>query len=227
MLKIINYLKEIKRVYLYIIICCLVVIIGIISFLLVNQKPIIKKVTVKAKENVKEANEIKETVKVDIKGAVNNPGVYELDKNSRVIDALNVAGGMIDTADTSSINLSKTLTDEMTIIIYTKKQIEEYKEKNKKIEYVYIEVPTCPDNVNDACIESKKTNSTNSENGLVSINTATKEQLMTVSGIGESKANDIINYREQNGLFKSIEDIQNVKGIGSSLFEKIKNSITI
>ena len=103
------------------------------------------------------------------------------------------------------------------------------KELNKKLE--------CPDNFNDSCINktndsNKKTNQTSKEydketKELISINKASKEELMSISGLGESKAEAIIKYREENGEFKTIEDIKNVSGIGDSLYEKIKERITV
>lgn len=182
-------------------------------------------------EKVKEAVKINK-IKVDVKGMVNNPGVYEMDENSRVVDAINEAGGINESADTSSINLSKKLKDENVIIV------ERIKEPEKVIEYVYKEC-NCP-KFNDACLKTNevvnyqevkedntKENSENIETGLISINSATKEELQTISGIGESKALSIIKYREDNGPFNTIEDIMNVSGIGNSLFEKIKDYITL
>ena len=227
-----NIFKRIDKKYLYAVIVILVVLTIILAYNINNQKPIIKEVKVEAKTTKNEVK--KETVKIDIKGAVLNPGVYELEKNKRVIDAINMAGGLLENADTKVINLSKNLTDEMTIIIYTNEEIENYQQENRRVEYIYVEVPSCPDNINQACIKeaektTKKENSSKmdiKENKVVSLNNATKEELMTLSGIGESKALDIIAYREENS-FKTIEDLMNVKGIGTSLFEKIKNNITV
>lgn len=183
---------------------------------------------------VKQESEVKqepvlseEKVLVDVKGAVVSPGVYQLSVGCSVQDAIYMAGGLLDNSNTSTINLSKRVFDEMVIIVYTNEQINEYKKDPEVVtEYVYIEIPCeCPDDMNNACITEKVEESTNSN--LISINTATKEQLMSLSGIGESKANAIITYRDKNGSFKTIEDIMNVSGIGESAFEKIKNQITI
>ncbi len=156
-------------------------------------------------------------VVVDIKGMIARPGVYEVDSSSRVNDVINIAGGLLDGADTSFINLAKIVTDEMIIIIYSSEEVlEKYKEK--------VCICDCPEIINDACIE----NTINSEkNKIVNINTASKEELMTVTGIGDSKADEIIKYREEISNFKDIEDIKNVPGIGDSLFEKIKEYITV
>ena len=170
-------------------------------------------------------------IKIDIKGLVVNPGVYELDENSRVIDAINAAGGLLEGANTGSINLSKILKDENVIIIENKQEPE------KIIEYVYQEC-NCP-KVNDACLnnqevvnfqEEKKEESSrenNEENKIVSLNSATIEEIQSLPGIGESKAKAIIKYRDENGLFQNVEDIKNVSGIGDSLFEKIKDYISL
>lgn len=170
--------------------------------------------------------------KVNIKGAIVNPGVYEFTNGERVIDVINKSGGLLENSDTSVINLSKNLVDEMVIIIYTKEEVENMEEKNLVIKYIEKECD-CPEIKNDACIKNEEVN--NNEDNIpnnnmankISINTATLDQLQSLTGIGESKAKNIIKYREENGLFSKIEDIMNVSGIGESAFEKIKDSITI
>lgn len=172
-------------------------------------------------------------IKVDVKGSVVTPGVYELDSGSRVIDAINLAGGVADDANTNSLNLSKILKDENVIIVSS---INDQDEKEVVIEYI-IEECECPE-FNDACITDNNmvnyqtdSNTSESDNStvssIISINSATSEQLQTLSGIGESKALAIIKYREENGNFKSVEEIMNVSGIGEALFEKIKDYITV
>lgn len=186
--------------------------------------------SIKKLSNVSKKTSNLKTLFVDVKGAVNAPGVYELEDGKRVIDAINLAGGFSDKADTINVNLSKRLTDEMFIVIYTKQEIYNYKKSNEisNINCASFEC-VCPDVKNDACIEKnlKAENNKKEANNKVSINNATKEDLMSLTGIGESKANAIINYRNENGLFKQIEDIKNVSGIGDSVFEKIKNNITL
>lgn len=188
---------------------------------------------------------IEKQVKVDIKGYVATPGVYEVGESAKVIDVINIAGGLKENADTSRINLAKTVKDEMVIIIYSKSEIESYINSQNKVEikteYIYVEKPCeCPTVNNDACLkeedlsaneipkeETKDENNNEAEEiKIVSINTATKDELMTLPSIGESKANNIIEYRNIN-KFTKIEDIKNVSGIGDSLFEKIKDYITI
>ena len=183
---------------------------------------------------IKEEDSIKETVdeettkyNVDIKGAIKNPGVYKMDSNLTVNDAINIAGGLTKNADTSVINLAKKITDEMVIIIYTKEEV-----KNSNIVDTVIKVVekecVCPNIENDGCLNTDiNDNITNKEDGgLININTATKEELQTISGIGESKAKNIIEYRNKKGKFESIEDIKNVEGIGDTLYETIKIYIT-
>ena len=184
---------------------------------------------IEIEETIKEENTSNvEKVLVDVKGAVVNPGVYQLSIGCSVQDAINMAGGLLESANTNVINLSKRVVDEMVIIVYTNEEIENYQKDSEVItEFVYIEIPCeCPDTMNDACITEKE-EIKNEENELVSINTASKDELMTLSGIGESKANSIIEYREEHGIFEAIEDIMNVSGIGESAFEKIKNQITV
>lgn len=150
------------------------------------------------------------TFYVDVKGEVKNPNVYMVSEGMLVIDAINLAGGYTKNAYTDNINLSKKLTKEMVIIVCNKK------------DYT---TSTTVKAINDALIKEDKTDN-NKTNGLVNINTASKEELMSITGIGESKANSIIEYRTKN-KFNSIEEIKNVSGIGDKFFEQIKNYITV
>lgn len=215
-----------KKYALYIIITLLGVIVVLGTLFLTRSESVLAEPEVK--EVFKEEKVITK-IKVEIKGAINNPGVYELDSNSRVIDVVNMAGGLREDANTDLINLSKKVTDEMVIIIYTNDEIANYEASKVKTEYVYIEVDSCPDKVNNACIkdyqEESDSNSV-SNNGLININTANIEELTNLPGIGEAKAKTIIEYRNKE-KFNKIEDIQNISGIGTSLFEKIKDYITV
>ena len=169
----------------------------------------------------------KETVFVDIKGAVVAPGVYEIEANKKVIDVIVLAGGLTEQADTSLINLAKQLTNEMVIIIYTKEEVEKAKQEEPIIKIIEKEC-VCPEIKNDSCLENSKNDSkveTNSKK--VNINTATLEELQTLDGIGESKAKSIITYREEKGKFNNIEELLEVSGIGESLYESIKENITV
>ncbi|MGC9099977.1 MAG: helix-hairpin-helix domain-containing protein [Caldisericum sp.] len=138
-------------------------------------------------------------IKVYVTGEVKHPDVYELEENSIIKDAITLAGGVTENADLISINLAKKLTDGEEVIVPAK--------------------------------ENSTSNSTvsasNAKTGKININSATKEELMTLPGIGEVKANAIIDYRTKHGPFKSIHDIVNVSGIGEKTFEKIKDLITV
>lgn len=166
-------------------------------------------------------------IKVEIKGAVNNPGVYELETGKRVEDVIKLSGGLKKDADVSNTNLSKNLVDEMVIIIYTKDEINSMTTGNTTIKYIDKEC-ICPVIENNSCISDVVTNFEVIEevSNKISLNKATLEELMTLKGIGESKAKSIIEYREKTP-FKSIEELLNVKGIGKAMFEKIKANISI
>lgn len=209
-----------------------------------------KEIKNKPVPEVKEESKNNDKYSVDIKGEVRKPGVYTMNKDKRVIDVVKTAGGLTLEADTSANNLSMKLSDEMVIIIYSKNEIKNYLKTKEKEEKV---LEKCKNDIvtNNSCIESsnnsdkketntkianKENNNTKSktskneinekdENKLVSINTATKEELLTLTGIGESKADAIIEYRKTK-KFETIEEIKEVSGIGESLFEKIKDHIT-
>ena len=194
----------------------------------INYKPKKKEETkellVSKKEDTKKEPASNETFKVDIKGEIINPGIYSLSSSSRVIDVIEKAGGLTQNANTTVINLSKKIIDEMVIIIYSNEQVQNFS-KTKEVEQQVQQYCMQPDNnalKNDACI----TESTNTSS-KVSINNATLEQLQTLPGIGTSKAQDIINYRTEHGQFQSIEDLKNISGIGDSVFAKIKDYITL
>ena len=147
----------------------------------------------------KAENRHDEKIFVDVKGAVKHPGVFETTKDKRVKDLIEEAGGLLDDADTSTLNLSQKVKDQM--IIYVLK----HGEKPKQI--------------------SDSSSSSNTD--VININTANKEQLMKISGVGKTKAEAIIAHREKNGDFKKKEDITKVRGIGKSTFEKIKDKIEV
>lgn len=171
------------------------------------------------------------TVYVDIKGAVNKPGVYEIENDKRVIDVLELAGGLTENANTTMINLAKKIFNEMVIIIYTNDEVEKTNQKDTVVKIIEKEC-VCPEIKNDACLNQNKDEEDNKKeieenDGKVNINTANLDELLTITGIGESKASAIIEYRKDVGGFKNIEEIMKVSGIGESLYEKIKNYITI
>ena len=150
-------------------------------------------------ENNKQISEIY----VHIDGEVKNPGVYKMKIGDRVNDAIQAAGGLTENADKGRINLATKLRDEMKI------HISKIGETNS-----------------DLSNESKDDNSDGNNSKLININTASKEELCKLTGIGENKAKLIIEYREKQ-KFTKIEDITKVSGIGKKTFEKIKNDITV
>ena len=209
----------------------LVIIFSLSSNKSTNKKE--KEIVLTKKKDVKKEDNFKEEYKVDIKGEVNNPGIYTLDKSSRVVDVIEKAGGLSENANTTVINLSKKIMDEMVIIIYSNYEVENFK-RTKELEKSLIN--SCINGYeslkNDACMDDSDTegdddNDNDNDNSKVSLNNSSKEELMTLTGIGEKKALDIIEYREKNNGFKNIEDIKNIKGIGDSIFDKIKDRLTL
>lgn len=148
------------------------------------------------------------TVYVHVAGQVKNPGVYELKNGLRVIDAVNMAGGPLQEADLDSLNLAEKLHDEEKIYVPKKGEIP-------------------PATVNTYNTQSATTQSQTQNNGKVNINTAGLEELKTLPGIGDVLAGNIIDYRNANGPFKSIDEIVNVPKIGPKTFENLKDKITI
>jgi competence protein ComEA len=145
-------------------------------------------------EENNESTDVTEHIFVYVCGAVNQEGVYELARGSRVYEAIAMAGGFREDADARNVNQAEVLEDEERIYVSV----------------VGEEVP----------VEDKK-------DARININKASKEELMTLPGVGESRAESIIKYREQQGAFQSIEEIMQVSGIKEGLFEKIKDFITI
>lgn len=136
---------------------------------------------------------------IDIKGQVQNPGVYKVSKDSRLFQLVSLAGGTTGEADTLAINLSLKLYDQQVVYI-------------PSFEDSY---PIIIDVIND------------NANGIININSASLELLDTLPGIGPSTAQSIIDYRLEVGFFESVEDIMNVSGIGEATFNEIKDLITI
>ena len=137
---------------------------------------------------------------VDIKGAVKNPGVYQMKSGDRVKDALDAAGGLTDEADSQKVNLAQRVEDQMVIVV-------------PKVGEEATEIP--------AGATSKEA----TKEGKVNINTATVEELKTLKGVGEKKAEAIIEYRKKNGSFQTKEDLMKVRGIGKKLFESFQERI--
>ncbi|MEF3245536.1 MAG: ComEA family DNA-binding protein [Caldisericaceae bacterium] len=142
-------------------------------------------------------------IKVYVAGEVKKPDVYELEEGSIVKDAILLAGGATENANLLAINLAKRVNDEDQII-----------------------VPTKSLDINDLTSEIAIASSTKSATGKININTASKTELMELPGIGETKAQAIIDFRTKNGPFKNPHDIVNVSGIGEKTYENIKDLIT-
>ena len=165
---------------------------------------------------------------IDIKGFVKKPGVYEVTADNIVNDCIKLAGGLLKNADTTTINLSKKVSSEM--VIYIPKKEEVIKTTTNTTVTKDQEIPNdavASDNNKSNSSISKDNNTQTPNRTLVNINTATIQELTTLSGIGDAKAQDIIDYRTLNGNFKTIEDIKNVSGIGEALYAKIKDYITV
>ena len=168
----------------------------------------------KTDETTEKNQETQENQKIiiHISGQVKNEGVYELEQESRIIDAINKAGGLTETADTSQINLAEKIEDG--VKIYVPEKGEESVETSNQ------EGENTKNTQN--IIQNKETKSKK-----ININTATEEELDTLPGIGQATAQKIIEYRKENGKFSNIEDIKDVSGIGDSKFDKIKALIEI
>lgn len=146
--------------------------------------------------------EPKRIIYVEIKGEVKSPDVYEIEEGSIIKDLIDKAGGLTEKANIEKINRAKKLNDNELIMIPNDSNINEVS-------------------------GSDFVNTTEEASGKININTADTSKLKEIPGVGDVKAKSIIDYREKNGGFKSIEDIKNIDGIGEKTFEKIKDSITI
>lgn len=148
-------------------------------------------------------------------GAVVNPDVYEVPAGSRLFEVLEMAGGMTRDADKTYLNLARSVSDGEQIIILTTQETQKMQSESKAVvitENVQADIQTAAGSASD---------------GLVNINTASIQELTSISGIGESRAQAIIAYREQHGQFTDIEGIKEVDGIKDGLFNKIKDKITV
>ncbi|HHS2950184.1 TPA: helix-hairpin-helix domain-containing protein [Staphylococcus argenteus] len=148
-------------------------------------------------------------VYIDVKGAVKHPNVYKMTSKDRVIDLLDKAQ-LLDDADVSQINLSEKLTDQKMIFIPHKGQ------KNVEPQI----------GVNSVHTKNGNTKNGNTNNTKVNLNTASVSELMSVPGVGQAKANAIVEYRNQQGAFQEIDDLKKVKGFGSKTFDKLKSYFT-
>ena len=163
------------------------------------------------------------TCAVFVCGAVVNPGVYYLEDDLRLVDAVDAAGGFTEDADRSYVNLAASVQDGQRLRIPTVSEVAEAENVTDKPSELSIQVQSYDINETheQGGIES------DSNNGLININTATSEELKTLPGIGDGIAGRIIDYRNENGKFSCVEDIMKVSGIKDKLFSKIKDHITV
>ena len=189
-------IKFILKYKIQIVFICIFIISGISIYIQYNER--------KASFSVNSSNISKndDRIGVYISGEVKNTGVYYLKKDSRITDLINICGGLTEEADVSKINPAQKLNDSDKIII-----------------------PKKEENLNTESIEDTNESDINVQE-KININTATKDELTSLNGIGEATANKIINYRNKN-KFKDIEDIMNVPGIGEAKFNNIKDYICV
>lgn len=157
-----------------------------------------------------------ETWYVDIKGAIKVPQVVPVTPGMRVHDVVEMAGGVTGEADQSQVNLAQLVTDQM--VIYVPKVGEEVSPSTETL--------VADSQVTESAVSESSGDGT-SDGDLVNINTADTTMLQTLSGIGEKRAADIINYRETNGLFETVDDLDQVSGIGEKTMEKLRPLITV
>jgi len=156
-----------------------------------------KEIEKKGKPKISDTKEQKRTIIIDVKGAVSKEGVYEMKEGDRVKDAVQKAGGFLSEVDIKKVNLAQIVQDQMLLYIPSKNESEQ------------------------GMFTSSK------EDGKIRINTAAKEQLEKITGIGSRKAESILKYREEHGPFQKIEDLLEIDGIGTKSLEKIKDQIII
>lgn len=207
-----NWIERIKEKWIVVLAAGIVLIGGIVFLIVqksqnksVEEENYFEEVTAVSTSESAEAKEMAD-IYVDIKGAVRSPGMYQVEEGSRLIEAIEIAGGFTEEADQNQLNFALKLEDQQ--VIYVPKVGEESKEVAQETAGTGAETD-------------------NSEAQKVNINTADETELQTLSGIGVKKAQEIIAYREANGSFKDISELTKVSGIGEKTVEKIKDYITI
>ncbi|NBH14616.1 hypothetical protein D3Z36_10650 [Lachnospiraceae bacterium] len=155
----------------------------------------------KPEEEAQRGTEEASRIYVQVCGAVEHPGVYELPEGSRVFHALALAGGVTQEADSASLNQAECVTDGQMIQVLTAEETAAQGEKRAEAQA--------------------------EDDGKVNLNTAAKEELMTLAGIGEAKAKSILSWREEHGSFAQIEDLMKIEGIKEGVFSKIKDSVKV
>ena len=139
-----------------------------------------------------------QTLCVYVCGEVKSPGVYELPEGSRIVDAVEAAGGMTEAASGTWLNLAEPVSDGQKIEVPSETEASELEKEQQE-----------------------------AQSGLVNLNTASAEELMTLTGIGESKAEAILSYREEHGGFEKPEELMEIPGIKEGVFEKIRDQVTV
>lgn len=182
-----------------------------------------------------EVNDTHDMITVDIKGEIKKTGIYQLESGSNINDLISMAGGIKKTGTTANINLARVLSNQSVIVIKKKNtinnQLVETPCVTKEIDISncdnssIIEISNSDNNIGEAKLVDVSENTGFS--GLININTATIDELMKLTGIGEAKAKSIIDYREKNGPFKIKEDLIKVSGISETIFNKIKEAIEL
>lgn len=177
--------------------------------------------------SAEEKEEIEETkvsaIYVDVGGAVKNPAVYEMSSESRVFEVIEKAGGLTSDADTSTLNLAQILQDQDKLIVPTKREVL----SNQQIDSSRASNTGVISQSSGAYITNGSKNADSTGEKQININTATSEELQTITGIGPATAEKIITYRQEQGKFEKIEDITKVSGIGEKTFQKFKAKIMV
>lgn len=227
-------MRKINKKAIIIIIIVLIIITSIIYEKFIKNKNNIEKADLNI-ENITEiedkrienkTEEKEEKILVYVAGMVNKEGVYELSEGKRIKDAIDLAGGLQNDAEIDEINLAEILEDGMKIYIPNKK--ESLKSQNESSKGNELSKQSVSTKVNKNTQNINQQNSKTTKNSQkININTATQTELETLPGVGPSTALKIITYRKEKGSFKTIEDIKNVKGIGDSKYNKLKNFIKV
>ena len=204
-----------KKISVYIVIGFIIIILVLICFMFfkdenMNEDNISFEDSLIIDDSIVDEEDVQEEVKkikIHITGEVNNEGIVELDKGARIDDAIKMAGNITSNADLSKVNLAYELLDGQKVYIPSlNEEIEEY----------------VASEAGENVLEESE-----AVGGKININVADASALQTINGVGESLANKIINYRQKNGKFKSIDDLKNVSGIGEKKFEDIKDKIVV
>lgn len=175
-----------------------------------------------------------QVIYVDVKGAVKHPGIFKVKTSMRVDDAINLAGGMQKTADRKHINLAQRLTDQQVIYVPIRGEIKGAATGTVDTEVVAESAGSASSDAANSVGETSDSSTSATSaggaaagNGTVNLNSATKEQLQTLTGVGEKKADQIIQYREAHGKFKGVEELKEVQGIGDKTFEALKPQLSV